>query len=617
MNDDSRAIVPVGQRGVVSSVARQIAIAEKLLTKIKLEGALSTTYSAKVEMVIQFAKSITAALISDDGKYILTISEGENDIHLWDVATEALLRVFGHSMPVSYLLAFQANNTIAVTEHSDGSTTFWDLATGRCRCQPSLSEFPKRILHPINKSSDRDCIYSPDCRYTLYKIQIDTDDDEEEDKEGDNFIDEQDNAYLLSGSDFVGDHLVVIGDDADNPVAISNGGHYALLENDLSFSLWDVEQGSILGNFENDSRLMDYQHVACSIDENHLVAAGSGRYLHHWDLQKGQLVNCVQCAGHVNAIVFSKENHLAISQTDIQPSLFTWHEMHLQSVWPDFQGDVPFQLYDIHTGKSLKILEGHDDIIGTIDFSSDAKWIMASGYERVFSSWHIETGSFYQTKKLQRPEMNFLASSSAGLLIGRGNTCWFRPKWTCDSSKVQHPDIVTSITLSPDDKHFATGCTDNIIRIWTVDGDLSNTLQAHIAPITSVMFSPIGDHIISASEDRTIKLWTIKYGVCLRTFTGHNASIINASFIKNGQQIVSASQDGTIRFWDTHTGKELARCYGFDDGNWIVVAPDGRYDSSNYGECPQLRWTVGMESFPAAKFKDRYYTPGLLVQVRA
>jgi CheY-like chemotaxis protein len=40
MSDDSRAIVPVGQRGVVASVTRQIAITEKLVTDLRKRSDL-------------------------------------------------------------------------------------------------------------------------------------------------------------------------------------------------------------------------------------------------------------------------------------------------------------------------------------------------------------------------------------------------------------------------------------------------------------------------------------------------------------------------------------------------------------------------------------------------
>jgi hypothetical protein len=63
------------------------------------------------------------------------------------------------------------------------------------------------------------------------------------------------------------------------------------------------------------------------------------------------------------------------------------------------------------------------------------------------------------------------------------------------------------------------------------------------------------------------------------------------------------------------TGAELAALMSFDDGTWAVTAPDNRYDSSNDGDIPYLRWTVGMESRPCSAFRDRFYTPGLLAKI--
>lgn len=48
MSDNSRAIVPVGQRGVVSSVSRQIAITEKVLGRILESGETSVLAVTKL-----------------------------------------------------------------------------------------------------------------------------------------------------------------------------------------------------------------------------------------------------------------------------------------------------------------------------------------------------------------------------------------------------------------------------------------------------------------------------------------------------------------------------------------------------------------------------------------
>jgi WD40 repeat protein len=104
----------------------------------------------------------------------------------------------------------------------------------------------------------------------------------------------------------------------------------------------------------------------------------------------------------------------------------------------------------------------------------------------------------------------------------------------------------------------------------------------------------------------------VKTGECISIFKGHAGFVEDASFTNDSRHVVSGSRDGTIRFWNVETTEEIARCYGFDDGTWAIVAPDGRYDASNDGDCPHLSWIIGLSSYPVTHFKNRFYTPGLL-----
>jgi len=461
-----------------------------------------------------------------------------------------------------------------------------------------------------------DMVVSSDFRYILYKT-INDDDKLDTDSDSDSISDDNQIHACFLYDCITGNAQQLDYDYQDwFLLDLSDYGRYALLRyaGDAECILCNLENdGLIHGTFRHSS-VPNYDHAACSDDGNHVVATGGG-HLHHWDLQKGQLACSVPCADQVDAIAFSKENHLAIAQDNSQAYLFSWQDMHPKSSWPDFQGDIPFQLCDIVTGKCIQVFEGHTGKINTIAFSSDGKSVGADCFNGNTNAWNIETGDLFHTMKIHQPCASVFTSSTVGWLWGSDCSLSLRLRDTGIQKNLLLPDIITSVALSHDNRHLATGCADGFVGVWCVDGDFLISLNGHEAAIKSLKFSPNGD-LVSASEDCSIRLWGFETGDCLRIFTGHSNSVIHASFSNDGQQIISASKDGTIRFWDVKTGAELAKCYGFDDGNWAVVAPDGRYDSLNDGDCSYLRWTVGMESYPVTKYKEHYYTPGLLVQVR-
>jgi WD40 repeat protein len=69
------------------------------------------------------------------------------------------------------------------------------------------------------------------------------------------------------------------------------------------------------------------------------------------------------------------------------------------------------------------------------------------------------------------------------------------------------PNIVQSVSFSPDGQILATASYDYTVKLWRSDGSLIATLQGHTQPVMSVSFSPDGQMIASGSQDGTVRLW--------------------------------------------------------------------------------------------------------------
>jgi hypothetical protein len=91
-----------------------------------------------------------------------------------------------------------------------------------------------------------------------------------------------------------------------------------------------------------------------------------------------------------------------------------------------------------------------------------------------------------------------------------------------------------------------------------------------------------------------------------------------ATLSGDGRRALIGGKDGATTLWDVDSGKELARLYGFTDGSWAIVDPQGRFDTDKIEGNTALHWVVGgdpMRVLPLAAFKDGYYTPGLLTRI--
>ena len=115
----------------------------------------------------------------------------------------------------------------------------------------------------------------------------------------------------------------------------------------------------------------------------------------------------------------------------------------------------------------------------------------------------------------------------------------------------KHPDSVSSVVFTPDSKFFISGCWDNVIRIFAVDGagDLVRELHGHSSHVRTVSCSPDGQIIASGSSDQTLRLWSATSGSAeeLSKFD-HGGSVFDVSFSHETptSRIVTASYDGKI-----------------------------------------------------------------------
>jgi hypothetical protein len=84
---------------------------------------------------------------------------------------------------------------------------------------------------------------------------------------------------------------------------------------------------------------------------------------------------------------------------------------------------------------------------------------------------------------------------------------------------------------------------------------------------------------------------------------------------------MSGSKDMTTRIWDIDTGVEVAKFMSSSGGEWIIVTPDGYYNTSPEG-ASLLHWVYpgGLETFTFEQFESRRTSsrldfPGILKQV--
>lgn len=100
------------------------------------------------------------------------------------------------------------------------------------------------------------------------------------------------------------------------------------------------------------------------------------------------------------------------------------------------------------------------------------------------------------------------------------------------------------------------------------------------------------------------------FGKGLR-FVGHRAGVTAAAVGDAVPWLASGSPDGTVRLWDPATGRAVGQFVGFGNGEWIVITPEGYYNSSARGH-EYLNIRRGSKVYGIDQFYDVFYRPDIV-----
>jgi len=511
-----------------------------------------------------FPGGVKAVAFSADGKTLASSSGGV--IKLWNVATGQVVRdINGHSESI-LAVAFSPDGKVLASAGGDQTVKVWNVDTGE-------------LLTAIHASS-LFIAFSPDGK-TLAS--------------GDG------NAIKLwnvvSGREaktFMGHTkwVLVFASSPDGSMLASGGG-------DNLIKLWNLVSEPAMISLKGPTA--EIRALAFSPNGNRLASGYQDGTIKLWDVASGQEIGTL--TGHtagVLAFEFSPDGRTLVSES--------WHGV--RDVWSDDGKTLGsgvdhgiIKLWDVDSGRELRSFRG----AFPVGFSPDGRMLASIGGV---------TGAESKDIKL------FDASTGLELAVLKG-----------------HTSTVFSIAFSPNGRMLASGGNDSdgTIRLWDMATGLEvGELIGHARSIVRLSYSSDGKILASGSWDKTVRLWDVSSRRELESFPQAGSTTVQKvtaavpnfystyqwetvwPVFKGGKTQIEIAENGKLNLYDVRTDKQLATLVALDDNDWVVVTPDGRFDTNRLENPEGLHWVLPDTPFTPLSleiFMRDYYEPKLLARL--
>lgn len=524
---------------------------------------------------------LMSAVISPDGKFLATTSQGRESPALWELATGTKLRAWACPGEPGYPIAFTPDGkTLLATyspTHQAPMLCLLDIATGNIRrvagdtrrCSAAMSRDGRRIAwcgtdqttHILDMSTLRDRTTIPGALYDALAFSPD--------------------GRILAWTDGV------------------NG-----------IRLWNIVAAKLEGRLLGHTAQIYW--LAFAPDGKTLASRGADDTLRLWDVPAQKQARVVTKSPQIGRPAFSPDGKLltdgaALWETATGKELRRWqtHGCYSAGFTPDGKSvfgvsrmfESAPQFWDVASGKEIQRFAGHHAALAWVSFSGNGQSLTTTDEAQELRRWNVRTGAVQVVTRCAvrafarsalSPDRQVLATwevdrADRGVRLLDANTgkelhLLGRHRWVSESGRAMAPWM--PFAYAPDGKTVAWIDRSRVVLCEMSSGRVIRDFPAAQGDLYCVAFSPDGSILAvgnQASTSTSIVMWDARTGKTLQSL-GHGEPSEFLRFSPDGSLLLSVSTGQRAQVWDVVSGKKCFDLAGSEAGAWSAdFSPSGRF----------------------------------------
>ncbi|EDZ63148.1 putative cysteine peptidase containing WD40 repe at domain [Sulfurimonas gotlandica GD1] len=227
------------------------------------------------------------------------------------------------------------------------------------------------------------------------------------------------------------------------------------------------------------------------------------------------------------------------------------------------------RIYDYQTGKLLTLLKSHKDVVLSLDFSPDGKYLVSASGDKTTKIWNIKDNFILEDTiafHLNPVRAVKIVKNNGDYLVVSGSDDEQIAMYSLNQRKVINSVKTEAwiFGLAASDEHIAATNGKNGIMIYDYKLNLVKNIVTKTQP-TKLAYSKNGKYLISGCFNFPIEVNIYKAKaryIKKKSYNHHYNAVVNVGFLDDETAITVGAEKNEIYIWNINTGKIINKIIG-------------------------------------------------------